>query len=132
MSETSSLSLQLVEIKIVRQPNSVYRMRYRTDTRQTNLFADDSSNQSTEDSFTPDFSYATQTSSNSMDVAVSTPSTPGTSASLLSKSKKLPPKLQVNSYFPTYDVNSYLLYISKFEDFKCTLLSRIESNLYLR
>lgn len=75
---------QLVELKIVRQPNSVYRMRYRTDTRQTNLFADDS-NQSDDNQ-------------NEMDTAPATaPSTSNASASasLLSKAKKFPPKVQV-------------------------------------
>ena len=78
---------QLVELKIVRQPNSVYRMRYKTDTRQTNLFADDS-NQSDDN----------QTE---VETIVVTPSTSAATTStaaattLLSKSKKFPPKVQV-------------------------------------
>jgi len=88
---SSDLFRQSVEIKIVRQPSSVYRFRYKTDTRQTNLFADEGSNLSAEDNHsTLDLS---STASNNMDI---TP--PGTSASFF-KSKKLPPKIQVTSRF---------------------------------
>lgn len=86
-------SQQLVEMKIIRQPNSVYRMRYKTDSRQTNLFSDDYSNQST------DNNYNLETNMEETGCVSSTSlhhsSTVITTRALLSKTKRLPPKLQV-------------------------------------
>jgi len=76
---SSSPLEQLVEIKIVRQPNSVYRMRYKTDPRQTNLFANELiSNDSSDD---------TSSVENSLQ--------PTTSNQFSKKSKKKVPKIKI-------------------------------------
>ena len=98
-SESNDLSGQSAEIKIVRQPSSVYRMRYKTDTRQTNLFADEGSNQSSDDNNHSTLNdLSSSFASNNMEITPSALSAPGTSTSFL-KSKKLPPKIQVNINF---------------------------------
>ena len=75
-----SLSLEnLVEIKIVRQPNSVYRMRYRTDPRQTNLFSNELIS-----------NYSSDDSSSTENISI-----PNTSAQSTKKSKKKFPKIKI-------------------------------------